>query len=37
MIKQRALSLEEKLNQNGVKERIKSIFIKKIKNWPLGN
>ena len=34
MTKQRALSLEEKLNQNGVKERIKSTFIKKEKTGP---
>ena len=29
MVKQRALSLEDKLKQRDVKERIKSIFIKK--------
>ena len=34
MTKQRALSLEEKLNQNGVKDRIKSTFIKKEKTGP---
>ena len=34
MTKQRALSLEGKLNQNGIKERIKSTFIKKERTGP---
>ena len=34
MTKQRALSLEEKLNQNGIKERIKSTFITKERTGP---
>ena len=37
MLPKRTLSLVSKLDQKNVQDRIKDIFLKKKKNWTMGN